>query len=90
MHLLIAAGVASLGRAGIKDIGEFLDAKDNDLAGRSSCLELVYAIYASLGSDLLKLKKLLGDVSPRSLSMIDDRIKQKNKLLKIQSKTNIL
>lgn len=79
-----SAGVASLGRAGVKDIGDFLDAKDNDLAGRSSCLELIYSIYISLGADLPKLKKLLGDISSRSISMIEDRIKQKTKLLKFQ------
>ena len=55
MKVVEATGVASLGRVGVKEIASFLDAKDNDSAGRHSCLELIFVIYVSLGSDISKL-----------------------------------
>lgn len=78
LRVVDVAGASSLGRTGVKEIGSFLDSKDNDALGRNACLELCYALYVSLG-DLPKLMKLLGDLSERSVSLIDDRIKQKNK-----------
>jgi len=74
-----SAGAGSLGRAGVREIGLYLDSKDNDVSGRNACLELCFALYLSMGNDLGKLMKLLGDLSERSASMIDDRIKQKNR-----------
>jgi hypothetical protein len=75
-----AAGAASLGRAGVREVAVYLDSKDNDVSGRNACLELCYALYLSLGAELGKLTKLMGpDISERSTSMIDDRIRQKNK-----------
>jgi hypothetical protein len=73
------AGVASLGRSGVKDIGSFLEAKDNDITARNACLDLVYLIYCSLSSDLPKLVKLMGNLSDRSVAMIKDRIDQRSK-----------
>ena len=57
----------------------YLDSKDNDVSGRNACLELCYALYLSLGGELAKLLKLMGDLSERSSSMVEDRIRQKNK-----------
>jgi hypothetical protein len=79
LRVVEGAGASSLGRAGVKEVGTFLDSKDNDALGRNACLELCYALYASLGGEQPKLMKLLGDLSERSVSLIDDRIKQKNK-----------
>ena len=75
-----AAGAVALGRSGVKDIAVYLDSKDNDVNGRSACLELCNALYLSLGAELPKLMKLMGSsVSERTTSMIEDRIRQKNK-----------
>ena len=73
-------GAVALGRSGVKDIAVYLDSKDNDVNGRSACLELCNALYLSLGAELPKLMKLMGTaVSERTTSMIEDRIRQKNK-----------
>lgn len=73
-------GAVALGRSGVKDIAVYLDSKDNDVNGRSACLELCNALYLSLGAELPKLMKLMGtSVSERTTSMIEDRIRQKNK-----------
>ena len=78
--LVETSGITILSKSGIKDIGNQLDAKDSDPAGRSPCLDLCYAMYISLGSDLPKLLKLFGEnLSERASSMIEDRIKQKNR-----------
>ena len=74
-----AHGAASLGRAGVREIGAFLDSRDNDALGRNQCLELCHALYVSMGGDLPKLVKLLGELSERSASLVEDRIRQKNK-----------
>lgn len=75
-----AAGAVALGRSGVKEIAVYLDSKDNDVNGRSACLELCNALYLSLGAELPKLMKLMGSsVSERTTSMIEDRIRQKNK-----------
>ena len=82
----------------MKEIAGFLDAKDNDTAGKHACLELIFVIYVSLGSDTGiisffhsyttclyyvcvsgKLHKLLGEISDKSLQMIEDRIRNKLK-----------
>ena len=74
------SGAVALGRSGVKDIAVYLDSKDNDVNGRSACLELCNALYLSLGAELPKLMKLMGtSVSERTTSMIEDRIRQKNK-----------
>lgn len=73
-------GAVALGRSGVKEIAVYLDSKDNDVNGRSACLELCNALYLSLGAELPKLMKLMGtSVSERTTSMIEDRIRQKNK-----------
>lgn len=75
-----AAGAAALGRAGVKEIAVYLDSKDNDVNGRNACLELCNSLYLSLGAELPKLMKLMGTaVSERATSMIEDRVRQKNK-----------
>ena len=75
-----AAGATALGRAGVKEIAVYLDSKDNDVNGRNACLELCNSLSLSLGAELPKLMKLMGTaVSERTTSMIEDRIRQKNK-----------
>ncbi len=46
--------------------------KENDPAVRTACLDLCHALYVSLGSDLLKLMRLLGDqaLGERITSMV--------------------
>ena len=72
-------GATALGRAGVREVAQYLDSKDNDVSGRHACLELCYALYVALGSDLPKLTKLLGELSERASSMVEDRVRQKNK-----------
>ena len=78
-YVVEGAGAGALGRAGVKEIGSYLDSKDNDVAGRHACLELAYTLYVSLSSDQTKLMKLLGDVSEKSQTMVEERIRQKLK-----------
>lgn len=81
INVVESSGAAVLGKSGVKEIGNQLDSKESDPAGRSPCLDLCYAIYLSLNSELPKLLKLMGDnLSERSSSMIEDRIKQKNRM----------
>ena len=66
----------------MKELGSFLESRDNDLAGRNSCLELIHSLYCSLGNDFQKVIKSLGagtsgSLGDRARVMIEDRIKQK-------------
>lgn len=79
LRVVETAGASSLGRAGVKEVASYLDNKDSDVSGRNAALELCYALYLSLGSDLPKLTKLMGDLSDRSTTMIEERIKHKSK-----------
>lgn len=64
-------GANSLGKAGVREVGQFLDSKDQDTAGRSACLDLGYALYVAIGSDLPKLLRVMGEsLSDRSSSMV--------------------
>jgi hypothetical protein len=68
----------------LKDFGSFFETKDLDMATKTSCLEFLYFLYLSLNSDLTKMIRLLGGgsdtaLSERSVSMIEERIKQKAK-----------
>jgi hypothetical protein len=74
-----AAGAGVLGRAGAREVGSFLDSKDNDVAGRSACLDLCFSLFAAVGSDMTKLHKSLGGVTDRMFSMVEERIKQRLK-----------
>ena len=81
-RLVESSGASVLGRAGMKELGSFLESRDNDLAGRNSCLELIYSLYCSLGNDFQKVIKALGagasgSLGDRARVMIEDRIKQK-------------
>lgn len=81
-HLVESTGASVLGRAGMKELGSFLESRDNDLAGRNSCLELIHSLYCSLGNDFQKVIKSLGagtsgSLGDRARVMIEDRIKQK-------------
>ena len=50
MCLLVEShGHTIFGRAGLKEVGTFLDSKDNDVSGRNACLELCYQLFRSLG-----------------------------------------
>eukprot|EP01041_Mallomonas_annulata_P000127 gene127-202_t len=71
------AGIGALGKNGTKEIGVYLESKDNDTGGRHACLELIYTLYVSLGNDSAKLMKLLG--AEKSATLIDERIRQKSK-----------
>jgi hypothetical protein len=53
-----------------RQVAIYLDSKDNDVGGRNACLELCFALYLSLGSELPKLTKLLGELSERSTAMV--------------------
>jgi hypothetical protein len=72
-------GANSLGRGGIREVSNCLDSKESDQSTRSACLEIIYVIYTSIGSDINKLYKLTGDISEKSSSMIEDRIRQKGR-----------
>lgn len=79
LHIVEVSGAASLGKVGIKEVGGYLD-KETDPVGRTACLDLCCALYLSLGSDLPKLLKLMGEaISEKSASLIEDRIKQKGR-----------
>lgn len=79
LRLVEVSGAASLGKAGIKEVGGYLD-KETDPVGRTACLDLCCALYVSLGSDLPKLIKIMGEaISDKSASLIEDRIKQKGR-----------
>ena len=71
--------MGSLGKSGVKEIASYLDSKDNDVSGRHACLELCYALFLLLGNDQNKLLKLMGDMSEKSVAMIEERIRQKLK-----------
>lgn len=74
-------GAGALGRNGVKEIGAFLDSSEMDANSRSACLDLLYTIYVSLGQEMPKFVSLLGSgVSAKSMSLIEERIKQKSKI----------
>lgn len=74
-------GAGALGRSGVKEIGNYLDSAEIDSNSRDACLDLVYTIFVSLGQEMPKLVSLLGGgVSPKSMSLIEERIKQKTKI----------
>jgi len=79
LRVVEAAGITALGRSGAKEVGLCLDSKENDVSCRNACLELAYSMFLAYGSDMSKLLKAIGDLSERSKSMIEDRIKQKNR-----------
>jgi len=80
LHSVVeGAGIGSLGRAGVKEIAGYLDSKDNDVSGRHACLDLAFVLFTSLGNDQTKLVKLMGDMSERSVAMVEERIRQKLK-----------
>ena len=72
-------GYTALGRAGLKEIGAFLDARDNDVGGRNACLELCVQLSEALNGDIPKLFKLLGEPSDRTRSLLEARFKQNKK-----------
>ena len=48
-RIVEVVGISALGRTGAKEIGAFLESKDNDVGGRNACLELAYVMYLALG-----------------------------------------
>lgn len=65
-------------------IGSVLESKDSDAAVRSAALDLAYALYAQVGQDLNRLLDMLAPsaadaLSAKASSMVEDRIKQRNK-----------
>lgn len=71
------AGNAPLGKNGLREIGAFLESKENDSAGKGATLELIYSIYVAMGSDMQKTVKALG--AEKSATLIDERVKRKAK-----------
>lgn len=63
-------GPQTLGKPGIREIGNTLESKDTDVSGRSACLDLCYTLYMCLGNDMGKLLKLLGEISERTIPMV--------------------
>lgn len=81
LRIVENAGATTLGKSGFRELGSCLDARDTDVAGRSACLDVCHAAYLSLGNDMPKLLRLLGDPSDKAVSSIEDRIKQRSKLM---------
>jgi len=84
-----SSAFAMIGRSGLREIGAFVDSKDNDVAGRSATLDLCWMLYrctspSSMGAidaiAFAKLTKALGSISERAQCMVEDRIKQKIKI----------
>jgi len=82
--LVETQGYTALGRAGLKEIGAFLDARDSEVVGRNACLELCVQLSESLNGDIPKLFKLLGDPSDRTRALLESRFKQNKKEQKDQ------
>jgi hypothetical protein len=72
-------GVSVLTKHAMKELAECLDGKDSDAGVRSACLDLCYTIYVAFGNDLGKLLKSMGELSERSTSMIEERVRQRGK-----------
>lgn len=70
-------GVAALGKRGLRDVVAFVDVRETDV--RNAALDALFEVYVQLGSDLGRLFKNTGTISDKARSLIEDRIKEKNK-----------
>jgi hypothetical protein len=73
------AGVAAMGRSGMKEIVAFLENPQCDQAGFSACLNLIFVVYTQQGGDYPKLCRTLGEMSHKTASRVEDGIKNKAK-----------
>ena len=70
-------GAGVMSASSLKEVAALLDARDCDMAGRSACLDLVFAVFIALDKDTAKLKKMLGaDISDGVLALVEERLER--------------
>jgi hypothetical protein len=78
-NIIEGAGVAAMGRSGMKEIASFLENPQCDQAGFGACLNLIFVVYKQQGGDYPKLCRMLGEMSQKIASRVEDGIKNKAK-----------